>query len=661
MIDQTKMVLRYFIGFENTQKRFEMLENFLMRTGIRRVLLFSAPFVEESSIISAKYYRKHAQMIQPYADKLKHAGVEVGINMLYTIGHCFYADENETGFRRAVTMDAEKSRGCVCMRDKNILPYIKEIYQYYAALKPSVIFADDDIRVISLGQLTCFCSEHMRLISEKIGKNLTIDEVREHIIHSGYEDDKIRSAYFDMMREDVNEIFYTIADAVHEISPETEVGIMTTSYPSVTADRDLKVFFEENLIQRKISRIRTGMDFYREGEIISIPMNFSHPAIQREFIDNNHVEIQPEIENDTCGLYQKSNSITRIQLLWCLTNGFRNMELDLFDLVDYPVENYEEITEMFVADTKYRNAIACIIPENHRTDGISIYAHPRALTKRKDGFMFSANWYSWLQLMGLPLSTDRENSDFLFLTGDDMALCTDCEIDSLLKKGAVIDLRAAKLLVYRGFGKRIGIQKIEPLTETFSGERFNKHAFNGEYQNFHNSNYFNSSLIDGKSVAKITYDDRAKLASRIINHRKETVAPGAASFENESGERFFILPSADDGMFIFFTSMNAKRRTQLINAFEWIARKPLPVCADNERMCININRLDDRNVITMFNLSCDEAKNPVIHYQPIGTLKYLSQAGRMFKLPHSVKEGKLIIQKTIKAFDALIIVDEGEN
>ena len=114
-------------------------------------------------------------------------------------------------------------------------------------------------------------------------------------------------------------------------------------------------------------------------------------------------------------------------------------------------------------------------------------------------------------------------------------------------------------------------------------------------------------------------------------------------------------------MFIYFTSMNAKRRTQLINAFEWIARKPLPVCVENERMCININRFDSRNVITMFNLSCDEKCNSVIRYQPIGTLKYLSQSGRMFKLPHSVKEGKLIIQKTIKAFDVLIIADEREN
>ena len=71
---------------------------------------------------------------------------------------------------------------------------------------------------------------------------------------------------------------------------------------------------------------------------------FLHPAIQREFIDNPSVEIQPEIENDTYGLYQKSNSITRLQLIWCLTNGFRNMQLNLFDLIDYPIANYEEIT-----------------------------------------------------------------------------------------------------------------------------------------------------------------------------------------------------------------------------------------------------------------------------------------------------------------------------
>ena len=255
-------------------------------------------------------------------------------------------------------------------------------------------------------------------------------------MESGYADDPIRNAYFEQMKEEINHLFCVIADAVHKISPETEIGIMTTSYPSVTADRDLKEFFREMLPKKKITRIRAGMDFYREGEIVKMPQNFSHPAIQREFIDNPLVEIQPEVENDTYGLYQKSNSVTRLQLIWCLSNGFRNMQLNLFDYLDCPAANYEKITEMFVPDTNYRNALTQLIPENHRTDGISIFAHPRALTKRKNGFLFSANWYSWLSLMGLPLCTDRKNADFLFLTGEDVILCSDQEIDQLLKKGA---------------------------------------------------------------------------------------------------------------------------------------------------------------------------------------------------------------------------------
>ena len=46
MNDSANMVLRYYIGFEKTQERFDMLTDFLKRTGIKRVILFSAPFAE---------------------------------------------------------------------------------------------------------------------------------------------------------------------------------------------------------------------------------------------------------------------------------------------------------------------------------------------------------------------------------------------------------------------------------------------------------------------------------------------------------------------------------------------------------------------------------------------------------------------------------------
>ena len=87
-----------------------MLTDFLKRTGIHRVILFSAPFVEADSIMPLSYYQQHSKMLVPYVEKLRQAGVEVGINMMYTVGHCFYA--GEAGFKRAVTFLHRNKRCC---------------------------------------------------------------------------------------------------------------------------------------------------------------------------------------------------------------------------------------------------------------------------------------------------------------------------------------------------------------------------------------------------------------------------------------------------------------------------------------------------------------------------------------------------------------------
>ena len=324
------MVLRYFIGFKDTEERFQMLVDFLKRSGIRRVILFSATFTENSSILPEVYYKNHVELLRPYVEKLKDMGVETGINMMHTNGHCFYADEEEFGFRRAVTIEGENSRGSVCLLDKAFTEHIKRAYKYYASLNPSVIFADD-VRMISLGQFICLCPEHIKAISQRVGRDLEVNEIRQAVISDTFGENPIRDAFFEQLTDDIDLILAQIADSVHEVSPKTEIGIMTTSYPTVTADRDLSNFFKKMKDSKSISRIRTGMDYYREGDYNSIPSTFSHPMIQRDFIDDPTIEIQPEIENDTYGFYYKSNSITGMQLVWCLTNGFRNMQLNLFN------------------------------------------------------------------------------------------------------------------------------------------------------------------------------------------------------------------------------------------------------------------------------------------------------------------------------------------
>ena len=662
-INNAQMVLRFYIGEEKTEERFRMMVDFLKRTGIRRVILFTTAFEETSAIVPLEYYQRHAQLLKPYMEQLKAMGIETGINMLHTVGHCFYADEHEFGFRRAVTVNNKPSRGTVCMRDPAFIEHVKQQYQYYAALRPSVIFTDDDIRMISLGQFICLCPEHIRLISERVQRKLTFDEIRDSVFSDTFADNPVRAAFFEQMKADIEFLIRQIADSVHAVSPSTEIGVMTKGYPTITADRDLKDFFAQ-FEGEKVCRIRPGIDYYREGDLNSIPLEFSQPAILRDFIDNPHIEIQPEIENDTYGFYQKSNRVTHMQITWCMTNGLRNMQLSLFPLHDDRFDNFDAITDSLTEHIDFYNRLCTLIPEGHRTDGIGLYVHPRSMTKMRalNGELIKDfQWLKWLYLIGMPISTDIKKSSFFLFSGDDIYLATDEEIDAYLRKGAVIDLRAAEALLARGYGDRIGVDSIAEVDATFAGERFTDHALNGEYACNVNSNYIYSTILPPGTIKRIVYKPGAESLSYYIDHHKAKICDGATIYENDRQERFMFLPYADDG-FLFFSTVNHKRRRQLVNGFEWISRKPLPILSDNEKLCVNINRFDGYRVISLFNLSTDPVKTIKLKYTPVGTLQYVREdTGEIADLPYRAENGMLYVEKTIPTAGFVVLIDRGDG
>ena len=81
---------------------------------------------------------------------------------------------------------------------------------------------------------------------------MTRKEIRTHILGSTFDEDAVKESYFSQVREDVEFLLLEIADAVHEVSPETEIGVMTTSYPSVTLDRNLNTFFEGLVVEYRL-------------------------------------------------------------------------------------------------------------------------------------------------------------------------------------------------------------------------------------------------------------------------------------------------------------------------------------------------------------------------------------------------------------------------
>ena len=339
------------------------------------------------------------------------------------------------------------------------------------------------------------------------------------------------------------------------------------------------------------------------------------------------------------------------------------MQLNLFDKLDYPAYNFAEIRDSFKENMPFYNTLTSLIPENYRTSGVNIYVNSKSLRKRRSKgkpIIFSADWHKWLNLMGIPLSSDINKADSVFLTGDDINCATDEEIDSVLKKGALIDLRAAEVLVHRGFGERIGIKKIGAADKLHAGERFTDDELNGEYKGLHNSNYFMTSLVDSSLVGNIEYNAKARLLSRVIDHNKKVIYNGIMAYENENGERFCIMPFDNGNIFTQFANVNNKRKAQLINIFEWLAKKELPIHSLNEKLCVNINKFEDKNVLSLFNIASDEIV-PKLKYKVKGNLKLVNKKGEIEPVNYE-NDGEIIkIDTLMKALDVAVIIDDWSN
>ncbi len=658
--DLSNMVLRYHVGFDDTENRTNQLIDFLTKTGIHRVILFSALFNGQSSFLPLEYYKKHAKLTGEVKEKLEKLGVEVGINILYTTGHLYWEDDGKFDFARAVALDGSPVPSRACIRNDNFIEYVKTYYGYYAELKPSVIFFDDDVRFMAFGgAIICLCDTHVKLISRRCGMKLTREEIYDHVINDYDKDDKIRKAYYDQIKSDRDYLVSEVCEAVHKISPDTEIGIMTDGYPMFTIGLNLKEFFA-NHYDNKVRRIRPHMNYYREADRKDIPIEFSMPAIERALIDDERVELQPEVENDIYGFMYKSNSTTDLQNIWLLTNGLKNMQLNIFSFFFTPADNYEEIRDFFARRIPYYNKLTELVPYNHVTEGISIYIHPEAVrlrrAKNKD-LIFEESWFRWLQVMGLPMGYKFNESPWKFLSGDSINGATDEEIDNILKSGALIDLRAAEVLLARGFGDRIGVKSVNPTKRPVAREDFTDNDLNRPYKGVSNSDYLSPPLHEDYMIRDIEFKDGAEMLSVHSDVWGSVVCNGVTAYENESGERFVIMPT-DTNLFAQFSNVNPRRKYQLINAFTWIARKELPIYQANEMVCVNINKLEDYNVIAMFNLGCDDVKAPKLFYKPMGKLYILNDNAELSEISYTADGDCIKLDKTLKACGTMVICDK---
>lgn len=109
--------------------------------------------------------------------------------------------------------------------------YITAIYAEYAKLKPKELWLEDDFRHYNHTpiKLACFCDRHMALYSEMLEKPISREAFVAKMLQPG-EPTPERIVYLSVARAEMKRVAAKIAAAVHQVSPATRLGLMS-SFP----------------------------------------------------------------------------------------------------------------------------------------------------------------------------------------------------------------------------------------------------------------------------------------------------------------------------------------------------------------------------------------------------------------------------------------------
>ncbi len=613
-----RQILRLALPVDQEKNRVNEAIDYCRKTNCHEIMLFSGLFDCAPSFLTMDEIRGRVDnVLKPAIAEFESAGIKTTLNILQTLGHHYFPEDAEYRklfpFRERVPMDGS-SGGGACPLDENLRQWVKESYQIYAELKPEYIFVDDDFRTTMKGGLSCFCSEHLRLIGERYGREVSREEV-VNAIHLEA-DSPLRKHFFDVTTEGFVSLAELIRETVKKVSPSSRIGLMCARLPECFAGMDLDKILTA-LAGDDRPLLRPQLPLYYEVMTHQLPCMTFNPSLTRAALPPE-VEHFAELECIPYGPYAKSAAMTAAQAFALLMQGFSTQAFTFFDTLGHPLAESGRLIKVFAENNKFFNRVAQLIPENSSCSGIKAVVGRNTLRYRHVAKV--SNYFNERELVdalhncGVPLGTP-EKSPFVVLTGDDVRTMEADGIDNLLKNGALMDIDALNALHDLGFGERIGIKCSEKIALDDLGIEEYNFGFEADFESSkcrQPLRYF--CYDDWADVRKLESDDRAEAWSVIRNFRLENVAPGLLVRENEVGERFAVIAFAGDPMNKILT--NCDRARQIRKVFSFIARRPLPLAVSQETpyIWLQLNQTaDGRMLAGVINCSTDTIDELILY------------------------------------------------
>ena len=488
-------------------------------------------------------------------ETLEKIGVVYSLNPWFTLGHCDRGRDSRKhlpGLGTMVGHDGTECQTCACPLDPVWREMMDEVWTIYAETEPHIIWVEDDIRTFNHSPVKygCFCERHMAFFAEKLGESVSREELVKAILQPG-KPHPWRKLWLDLQGEVMVETASFISSIVHRTSPNTSIGLMSSGARNHCLEgRDWNKFCEA-LSGGRTLYSRPPLGNYHEDSLRGLYYSPDSIKLTRHVMPDATVE-QTEVENVHFTNYSNSCNFTFLKMAISFAYGSLAVTMNLFDHLGSPMEINSQVGKKLAEKKPFLIALAKEAQKEGQFRGVGLLHHPESSYHKKleddavyrdlaeDGY----HCMEMLESLGIP--TTYSKSGVTATSGQLLRSYSDDEIRELLAGNLMIDGEAAAVLLERGFGNEIGLQKIHgerSVNCSDLGPVGAEECFNPDFGG--DEKVFMTSLIPDLSGAALIYKADLKPAAqeicRLVDQDTKPICPSMYAYENGHGGRIVVL------------------------------------------------------------------------------------------------------------------------
>jgi len=661
-----KLAWRIGDGQWETDAQFERLLELLRsyRGAVDEVSLFVGETATSHAYTPLEKLAGHLERAGLRMRQLKADGFDVvGFNMWPTPGSEYGGDASclpALPFQPMVGYDGTVAASTACMKTAEFRTYIRKKYALLAAQHPDFIWVDDDVRMAHLGvPYPCFCPTCLAAFGDGQWTRESLTDAFNAPDGAG-----LRRAWIEFNATTLVEVCGEIANAIREVDPRIDVGLMTVGPTHTTYSGDFYTRCLEALGGR---RGRPGHGYYTDQRRLDLISKAFEVGRQARAYPKTVDNIQYELENYPDITLDKAVQTVVNECTVALACGCNGVAYNALPNTPGPLEEFAPLLRRMAAERPgwevLAEAAAGLAPVGLWLADTPLLMANRAVDDR-GWFHEDPGWHEggdyhdagfeynisapngWAEL-GFPLTTNPDAACGTLLAGRIAECFDDDRLRRMLSGAVFMDARALQVLCDRGLGNLAGVEPDQRLPG--ARERLTDHPLNGPYADSQRS-----ALAGGWSLRAIA-GEVAEL-STLVRSDGVDCGPCVSAYTNELGGRVVVMAYA-----AWARLGTAAKWHQLRTFIEWATDGRLPLVLERPSRVtpfVRMNPEGTRFVAVLLNNGLDPTGSFEVKVRAhVGGVCQAASSGRILPLPvKEAPDGVVVTLENIPAWTTATLV-----